>query len=175
MRDRRTGAAGTEQADMAERDVAQSASKRRGEAGPIGIVADALAVPENDGVDRADRLGVGRKPVEQRQHGLLARMRDIDAGEPDRLRGVEQSRQIRRTAPVAGEVDQLIMQREAEMARLVLVQRRGARPLDTLADQADQKFSRRRRSRGCAGGAHRRRPPQSLAARPAPIAPPVCD
>jgi hypothetical protein len=35
------------------------------------------------------------------------------------------------------------MQREAEMARLVLVERRGARTLDTLADQADQKFSRR--------------------------------
>src|SRR6185295_8597125 len=57
VRDRRTGAAGTEQADMAERDIAQGASKWRGEAGPIGIVADALAVPENDGIDRANRLG----------------------------------------------------------------------------------------------------------------------
>jgi hypothetical protein len=86
MRDRRTGAAGTEEADMAERDIAQSASKWRGEAGPIGIVSDAFAIPENDGVDRANRLGVGRKAVEQRQHGLLARMRDIDAGKSDRLR-----------------------------------------------------------------------------------------
>jgi hypothetical protein len=99
VRDRRAGAAGTKQADIAERDVAQSASKRRGEAGPIGVVADAPAVLENDGVDRANCLGVGREPVEQRQHGLLARMRDIDAGKPDRLRSVEQSRQIRRTAP----------------------------------------------------------------------------
>jgi hypothetical protein len=61
------------------------------------------------------------------------------------------------------------------MARLVLVQRRGARPLDTLANQADQKLLGRRRWRGCAGGAHRRHPLQSLAGCAALIAPPMCD
>ena len=78
--------------------------------------------------------------------------------------GVEQTRQIRCAAPVACEVDQLIMEREAEIARLLLVQRRRARSLDPFADQADQEFWRR--SPGGACGAHHRRPPSFAAPLP---------
>src|SRR6266536_3897300 len=82
------------------------------------------------------------------QHGLLARVRDVEAVEARRLGRVDQPRQIGDTGPALGEVDQPIAQSQSLTPGLLLVQRGRKRCLDSLSDQADQEFALRHLSPG---------------------------
>jgi hypothetical protein len=82
-------ATGAELNNMRERGVWHGAEKTFAEAGPIGIVADALAVAKEDGVYGADCRCVGGDLVKERKDGLLAGMRDVKAGESLALRVLE--------------------------------------------------------------------------------------
>ena len=80
-RDRGARAARAEQDDVLQRGVRQAAREVLRRSPCVGVVpADGVAV-EDDGVDRLQRLRVGREGVEVRDDGLLARMGDVEARE----------------------------------------------------------------------------------------------
>ena len=75
-----------------ERRIRHATAEAFAKAGPVGVVADSLPVPENDGVDRADNLGIRGQLIHEGYHGLLARVSDIDTGKTHQFRSVEKCR-----------------------------------------------------------------------------------
>jgi len=146
--DGRTRPPGTEEHHAPPPCVAQLLPEGHGEARAIGVEAFAPTFAEDDRVDGADGVRVLGQLGQQRQHGLLARVRDVEAAEARRLDRVDQPRQIGDTAPVLGEIDQPIVQGQAVVLRFLLVQSRRKGFLDSLSDQADQKVTLRRPA-GC--------------------------
>ena len=92
--DGRARAPGAEENDLPSRCIAQLLRERPGEAQAIGVEAFALALAEDHRVDGADGARILGQLGEQRQHGLLARVRDVEAVETRRLGRVDQPRQI---------------------------------------------------------------------------------
>ena len=121
------------------RDVGQAAGEVRLEPGPVGVVADRAAVGEDDGVDRAERLGVGRQLVEVLDHELLAGMGDVEAGEAERAARPRTSvADGLRGEPELADVDAPVDVAQAELVGLALVQRGAQRGADVGADEPDE-------------------------------------
>ena len=62
------------------------------EAPPIGVVPDAAAVLQNDGVNSAECSRVGREFIKQRDYRLLAGMSDVEAGKAEPFGGCQDIR-----------------------------------------------------------------------------------
>jgi hypothetical protein len=101
-------------------------------------VADPPAIPQHHGVDRAERARVGRHVVQQRQHRLLAGVRDVQSVEAHPLGRGQQLRQCVGAESEHLQVDQLVEIPQALGGRFGLVQGSGPRRLDAGADQADE-------------------------------------
>ena len=133
-----------------------------GKAAEVGVVAKAPSVSERDRVDRADRLGFRRQPVEMvadrdlvgkgdveaRIAAELKRLHEIaECGSRVHLQRIEKA--IDRTKPVSG--------------ALRLLHGRRARQLDAFADQAELKCFRRSESLRGERARHRASSPFPLA------------
>ncbi len=111
--------------------------------------------PKHHGVDCTHRRRLVGQRVKQRDHRLLARVGDVEAGEVHHARGIDEARQRSRAVGAAVEIDQLVVQPQTLRTRLLLVHRRRQRVLDAGADQADQQFAVGRRRVGLGqGGRH---------------------
>ena len=86
-------------------------------------MTDAPAAVENHGVHRTDRLRVVGQIVEQRKNGLLARVGDVEAGKTHHLRRLDQQRKRVDASSGANQIDELVVQRKADVARFLLVHR----------------------------------------------------
>src|SRR6185369_16767808 len=106
----------------------------------VGVVACQPAGGDDYGVHRADRAGFLRNPVEQRNHGLLAGKRDVDAAEALARRVAQQPGQGLGADAEHIEVDQLILEPQTLRLRLALVQCRRPGALDARADQAAEQM-----------------------------------
>ena len=92
-----------EQDDRVEHGVREPVAHGAREPGQVGVVPDGPAVGEHDGVDRADRRGLGGQLVEVVEHQLLDRMGDVEpvvarraARRPPRRRPPRRARRGRR-------------------------------------------------------------------------------
>ena len=83
--DRRAGAAGAEGTTRL-RSACGSARRKPSPSRAVRVVADQAAAAVDDSVHRAHRPRLGRQLVEQRDHCLLAREGDVQAGDPSRAR-----------------------------------------------------------------------------------------
>ena len=107
-------------------------------------MADAFAVLEHHGVDRANTHGFVGQFVEQWQNRLFARVGNVQAGELHHLGGVQQVGQGIEVQLQRFQVDQAIQVAQALGITFVFMQGRRAGGLDTCADQAgeDARFHR---------------------------------
>ncbi|MNP42881.1 hypothetical protein D3C76_1366720 [compost metagenome] len=101
-------------------------------------MADAFAVLQHHGVDRANAAGFWRQFVEQRDDRLLARKGDVEAGEVHSLGCQQQFGQGVAVELQLIEIDQAIQITQILGIAFMLVQGRGAGSLDACADQACQ-------------------------------------
>ena len=99
-------------------------------------MANETVAAADHGVDGADGLGLVGHRVEQRDDQLLARIRDVQPGEAHEARRVDERGQGRRAAAGRVEVDELVVEAKAVLARLVLLQGRRQGALDARADEA---------------------------------------
>ena len=136
--DRGAGAASAELHHAAARNVGQLAPEALGEAPPVGVVPDAPCLREHDRVDRAKRPRVWRELVQSADHRLLARVRDVEAGEAETLRRGDDLGQGLDAEPQHLEVNKLVDVAKPVLGSLPLVQGRAARALDAASDEADQ-------------------------------------
>ena len=132
--------AGAEQHDVVGARVRQAALERLAEAAGVGVVADVAPVLEHDGVDRAERLRLGRERVELGHDELLAGMGDVEAAQAVRARLAHERADVGRRPLELVEVEQAVLVVDAEQRRLALVERRAQRHADPGADQADDQF-----------------------------------
>ena len=143
MRDRRTRAARAKLHHAFQRHIRQAALERARETGPVGVVADAFAVLEQHRVDRAECAGVVGEFVEQRNHRLLARIRDVQSVEAHAFGGGEQIGQRGAIELQRFQIDAAVHVVQPELAALFFVHRGSQRSADARADQADQIGMRR--------------------------------
>ena len=141
MADGRAGPAGAEQHDVVGARAGQAALERLAEAAGVGVVPDPPAVVEDDGVDGAERLGLGRERVELGHDELLARMGDVEAAQAVVVRLPHQRADVGRRPLELVEVEQPVLVVDAEQRRFALVQRRAQRHADAGADQSYNHFS----------------------------------
>ncbi|MNM88596.1 hypothetical protein D3C81_1008170 [compost metagenome] len=123
---------------LTARRIGQATAKAFGKAQAVSVVADALAVLEHHGVDRADALGLRRQLVEQRQDRLFAWESDVQAGEAHVLSCCQQLFEGAAVEFELVQVDQPVQVIQALRGAFALVQRRGARGLDAGADKAGE-------------------------------------
>ncbi len=135
VRDGGAGAAGAELHHALARRVHQLALEALGEARPIGVVPDRAPVLEHHGVDGAERLRIGGKLVEQRDHRLLAGVGDVETGETEASRGCQQIGKGLDSEPERRDVDELVDVWQALLGAFALMQARRARRLDARADE----------------------------------------
>jgi hypothetical protein len=121
-----------------ERHVAHLAPKRLGESGPVGVVADALALREHDRVDSAKRTGVVGELVEKCNDRLFAGVRDVETVEPRALNAGQEIGQSLDAKPQFREINQPIDVTHALRLPFPHVHFRGARALDVLANEAQK-------------------------------------
>ena len=88
--DRGAGTARANLYDAVQRHVRQSTPETLGKAPPVGVMPDAPAIAQQDGVDRIDLGSITGKLGEQRHDRLLAWMRDVEAREAHAFRGGDQ-------------------------------------------------------------------------------------
>ncbi len=93
MGNRCARAAGAKLHHAFERHVRQATLEGAGETGPVGVVADPLAVFQQYRVDGAQGARVIRQFVEQRNDLLLARIRDVQTVEAHPFRCDQKVRQ----------------------------------------------------------------------------------
>src|SRR5258708_6512776 len=77
----RPRAAGAKEHDPRQVRVGQSAPEAPAPAPSISVVPDQPITRANHGVDRPDALRLLRERIEKRDHGLLARIGDVQPGE----------------------------------------------------------------------------------------------
>lgn len=149
-----SGAARAELYHGAGRHVGQAADEGAGEPDGVGVVADGAPVAEHDGVDRAERRGLGVQLVEVLDDDLLARMGDVESVETHGARRAEQpAGSLGRDAePV--DVEDAVDHAQPVARGLAVVQGRAERRADPGADQAREVRARVRR-RGRVGAGHR--------------------
>lgn len=87
----------------------------------IGIVADAPAALQDNGVDGADQRSVWRNFMQQRPRRLFAGVGDVEAGEAHPLGGEKQIGQRLRVEPQAFKIDQPVQDSQAGSVALELV------------------------------------------------------
>ena len=114
---------------------AAPSAKDSPEAGDVGVVPDGPAVADQHGVERADRGHLGSDLVDQRHHRLLDRVGDVEPVEAELDRRREQVAQALAVDRAVGLVDDLVDVAQPLPLRLPLVQLRGQRRPDALADQ----------------------------------------
>ena len=85
MGHRSAGAAGAQQQHLPRCAPAMPAAKTLLETPHVGVVADAPAVPQHDGVDRAEHLGRLGELIEERNDLLLVGKGDVEAVEAEML------------------------------------------------------------------------------------------
>ena len=137
---RRPGAAGAQQQHLPTLRAGHAAAKTLPEAPHVGVVADAAAAPEHDGVDRAN-LGCLGQLVEQRNDFLLVGKGDVEAGEAEMLGKGDDICQGGAVSPI-GSVSSSDRRRRALRPALSLVHGRRAGMLDAAPEQADQHAAR---------------------------------
>ncbi len=142
VRHRRARAARAELDHALERRIGQVAPETFGKSRPVGVVADPAAVLEHDRIDRAECPRILGQAVEQRDHRLLARMGDVEAGKACPLGRQQEVRQGFGVEVQGLEVDRLVDVAQALLGALALVHRRRARTLDPGADQAGEDGAR---------------------------------
>jgi hypothetical protein len=138
VRDGRARAAGAQLHDPLQRYVGQPAGEGRGETGDVRVVADRAAVLEDDGVDRAQRLGLWGECVQVLDDELLAGVRDVEPVETEVAGGPHQIAHRLGRHPERVDVDQPVQQAKALPVALPLVQRRAERRADAGTDQSDE-------------------------------------
>jgi hypothetical protein len=143
----RPGAAGPDQDNVLSGDVSEFLAERDEESRAVRVEPLALAVAEHHRIDCVDGTGFIGKLLEERQHGLLARIRDVESVESRGFGRFDQPRQIGDALPALCEVDELIVKRESLAPGFLLVQRGRARSLDSFADQTDQELGLRLEAR----------------------------
>ena len=148
LRHGRAGAAGADLHHPVELHVGQAAAEALGEARGVGVVADAAAVAQHHGVDRAECRRVLGQLMQQRHHRLLAGEGDVQAVEAHALGGGQQLRQRLGAQPQRLQVDAPVDVAQALRRTFLLVHGRGERALDAVADQAGQQ-ARAGVGRGC--------------------------
>src|SRR6202049_819040 len=79
MRDAQPRAAGAELHHVVAWGIRKAASETFGEAKPIRIVADPLAILQHDRVNGSERTRVVRQIVEKGYHQLLARVGNVES------------------------------------------------------------------------------------------------
>jgi hypothetical protein len=109
-----------------------------GEPGDVGVVADGLAVADEDGVERADDRDLRRQPVHQRHHHLLHRVRDVQPVEPEVDGGREQRPEVVRRDGVVAELHDLVDVPQPVPHALALVELGRQRRPHALAEQAGE-------------------------------------
>lgn len=138
MRDGGAGAARAELHHALQRHVGQAAGEGGGEAGDVRVVADGPAVLEDDGVDRAERLGLRIERVQVLDDVPLARVGDVEPVES------EQPGRAQQLAHALGryvdhvQVEEPVQTAQALQVGLPLVQRGAERRADAGADQPDE-------------------------------------
>ena len=146
VRDRGAGATGSEQHDPVAVDPRQPVGEGPLEAGHVGVVPDRSPVADQDRVERPDRRHVRRHLVDQGHHGLLGRVGDVEPVEAQLDRSAQQALQALGVDRDVRLVDDLVDVPQPLPLRLPLVQLRGQRRTDAVADQPRQpRPSRRRR------------------------------
>ena len=133
MGQRPAGSARPYQQHVVQRRPRQAGAQAFGEAPEIGVVPEALAVPEHDRVHRADPAGGIGQVVQVRHHGLLVGKGHVQPGEALGLGPLEDLRQLARRASVG--VEQLVPAGQALGRRLGLVHRGRAGELDAAPDE----------------------------------------
>ena len=109
-----------------QRHVGQSPPETLGKAPPVGVMPDAFAIAQQDGVDRTDRGSIAGKLGEQRHDRLLAWMRDVQAREAHAFRGRDQFAEQIDTEPQPFQVYQLVDAAESVLGRFTFMQGWGA-------------------------------------------------
>ena len=137
---RRAGPARAQLHHAAHGRLRQRAPEGPRPARAVGVVADQAAAAVDDGVHRAHRLGLLGQLVEQRHHGLLAGVGDVQPVEPHGAGGRDQRGQLLDARAGGVEVDQLVVQPKAVVGGLLLVQPRRQGALDARADEADEQL-----------------------------------
>jgi hypothetical protein len=99
-------------------------------------VADEAASVAHHSVHRADRLCLRGQAVEERDHRLLAGIRDVEAGKADHACRLHQDGECFQTFYV----DKLVVHAQVMVPAFLLVQRGGERALNARADQAEEHF-----------------------------------
>ena len=138
MGHRRARATGTHLHYALARHIMQVTPETFGEPQAVSVMADALAVLEHHGVDRANASGFGRQLIQQRQDCLLARVGNVQSGEVHLLRGPQQVGQGVEVQVQRLKVDQAIQVAQALGVTFLFMQCGGAGGLDTGADQAGE-------------------------------------
>lgn len=86
-----SGPSSAHQQDRLSVDAAGRLLEAAPETCSVGVVSLGAAVAiDGHRVHRADQAGLHRQLIEQRQHGLLARIGDVDAGESRHARGEQE-------------------------------------------------------------------------------------
>ena len=132
------GTARAEEHDTVPVDARQAVDERPLEAGDVGVVPDGPAVADQDGVEGTDRRHLGRHLVDQRHHRLLGRVGDVEAVEAELDRAGQQPLQAVGVDRAVGLLDDLVDVAKPLPLRLPLVQLRGQRRTDAVADQPGQ-------------------------------------
>lgn len=130
MRDGRARAARAQLHDPLQGHVGQPAREGRGEAGDVGVVAGRSAVLEDDGVDRAERLGLRGERVQVPDDQLLARVGDVQPVEAQVPGGPHQLSDRLGADTERVDVDEPVHIAQALPVGLPLVQRRAQRGPD---------------------------------------------
>ena len=99
-------------------------------------MTDPTAVPQDDGVDRAEVGGVLGELVEQRGDRPFEGVRDVEAVETEALGPVQQGRQVVRAEPEHLGVDEPVAECEAVLLPLPFLHGRSEGPRDPRAHQA---------------------------------------
>jgi hypothetical protein len=124
--------------DAIERYAPEPTREALSESPEIGVVAERLAVREDDRIHCSERLGCGRQVVEPLEDEALARVRDVQAAETDSLRADEQVCDSVDVNGVGVDLDQLVDVAKSEAVRLSFVQRRAERRADAGANEPDE-------------------------------------
>ena len=138
MRHGGAGATGAQLHHVLQRDPGHVAAESLREAPPVRVLAAPPAVAQHHRVHRPQRSGIQRQFIEQRDHRLLAWVRDVETIETHALCGQQQVRQRLASQPQPVQVDLSIDVVQTLLGTFLLVHERRAGQLDAGPDQTDQ-------------------------------------